>query len=875
MPLVLEGGGRLLLESRGALLLESETGTEPGYPDGALDERIELLLGGAWTDITKYAQPDGVQSGSIKSGQPDGAQQPTPATMNATWDNPDYRLSPRNESGPWFGQLRQNTPARVSFASPTGTRLRLEANADDRAYVDDTAALHITGSLLVRMALRLSDWRGCVLAQRVDGTLPSWAWVMNADATMTFGWDDSGGTSHSITSPAPVPFTSGPMVVQAFLDAPTSTVTFWAGPGENADDSVPTLGAASLFTATTVRAGNCPLVAGWSGKGIAPQLLGEALELKLYSVASSLATAAADGVFSGAAPGSASWTDPQGNLWLTAGGAEITARDYRLHGELSSLVPTADVSGRLPRVAAILSGRLRRLQQGDAPAADSPMRRANLSQTGELYPVNYWTMEDGQVAKSFGPAAGSSLMTVGSGTVKPASDSSFEASAPLPQLNGASLLATVDSYTGGTACAVRFLFKEGSVLPASGTARLIDITTTGACTTLRVSVNPDGTLNFTGLLSGGATAFSVTSAAYPQLSGPAWWSVEATPSGSSVLYALVAIAPGATSGNTEPATVTGHGSFGNVTSFEVNPDLALDDSVVGHFTVQKAWTSMFSLGAPLNAWRAELAAARAARVCAENGIPFRLAGLTGDTPAMGAQAPGSVWTILHDCQNADQGLLFEPRDCLGVGLRTRVSMIGQSPAVTLSFAERNLPGDLQPADDDLDLVNDVTASTADGVTYRAVLDDGSPTSVSEPADGGAGRYASQPPQPFNLADASQLPDAANWYLAVHSVNEARYRQLTADCGIPGAPAADIARLRPGDLIVIEMPAAGNVICDTEGDPIQDTAGDPVTDGSTPVPGPESVYQSSDIRQLATGATEAFGPGRTAVWDCTPASPYDG
>src|ERR1700742_2004746 len=91
---------------------------DTGYPSSDLGAMVELFLGSDWVDVTDAALPDGQQYGSIKSGQPDGSQQPNPAAMNGIWDNPDYSLSARNTAGPYYGQLKQNTPARVSVASP-------------------------------------------------------------------------------------------------------------------------------------------------------------------------------------------------------------------------------------------------------------------------------------------------------------------------------------------------------------------------------------------------------------------------------------------------------------------------------------------------------------------------------------------------------------------------------------------------------------------------------------------------------------------------------------------------------------------------------------------------------------------------------------
>jgi hypothetical protein len=821
-------------------------GAQPGYPGGLVDAKVELLLGGTWTDVTAAALPDGQQYGTIKSGQPDGAQQPSPSSMQLTLDNPDYRYSPRNSASPYSGQLRQNTPARVSVASVLGTRLRLENDNADMASVADTAALHVTGSMEIRLGVILSDWRTATLCARNDGTTPSWSLILNSDGTLSFFWYDSGGTLRHVTSPA-----AAGVSWRAFrvaMDASNGNVSFWLS--DDIDGTWTSMGAASSGTsgaATSIRAGNSPLVIGWSAAG-GTQMRGTVTGFRLYNgLSASGGTIVADAGFGAQLPGTTSWTDTAGRNWTLSGGAEISARDYRMHAELSSLNPLAHPSGGMARLQATLSGRMRRLQQGAAPAVDSAIKRAIMSQTGSLFPVGYWPMEDGAgsglgvFSRTFGAAVGGSGLVAALGRVQPAADSSFEASAPLPTLNGDSLSVTVDSYSGATAWAVRFLWKRGSTLPASGSTPLIEITTTGACTLLTVSVNADGTVNFTGKLSSGSTAFSFTEVAYPQLSGPAWWSVEAVPSGSNVTYNLVSIAPGAGSGNQDPSTVTGHGSFGVVTGITVNSGLLLNDSVFGHLSVQKAWTSMFTLGQPLNAWRNELAADRFARVCAENGITCRILGRPDVTQAMGPQPRGSLWTVLRDCAQTEQGIVYETRDCFGLGLRTREALGAQSPAVVLDFSASSLQGDLQPADDDSGFLNDVTGSDAGGTSWRAVLDDGSANSVSEPEAGGRGRYAGSVPFPLNVADPGELQPAVAFYLSRVSVNEPRYRNVVMDLGIPGAPTADIARLRPGDLVKI-----------------------------TNVPG---IYQDSDIQQLAMGFTEAFGPGRRVTCDCIPFSPY--
>lgn len=833
-----------------------------GYPDAGLGAMVELNVNGTWTDVTAAALPDGTGGyGQVKSGQPDGAQQPNPSGMNGAWDNPDHSLTPRNSDGPYYPYLRQNTPARVSLTSPWGTYLRLEGGTGSYAWCPDTSRLDITGSLDVQVELRLSGSRLSRLAYKDNGAGSfCWELTLQTDGTLALFWFDSGGTQRQGQSD--VAFAVSVRAVRATLDASSGTVTFYtassiAGPWTQAGSAV----SGTSGAATTVRTGSGPLSVGSNSGDSSHQTYGQVTAFRLYNGISAGdqvldttggpvldttggpltapgAQLAADAAFSSQAAGITAWNDVPGNRWQLAGDAELSGRNYLLYGELSTANPTAHTSGGRPRLTAAVSGRLRRLQQAAAAPVDSPLYRAILAQQGSLFPAAYWPMEDGSASRGFGPAVGGTLLSVGAGKVKPAADTTFEASAALPQLNGAVLTGSVPFYSGGTAWAFRFPLKLGSTVPAGAEIARVNVTG-GACDEVKLLAAAPSGLQLVGSLSG-STVFDTGVISDTDITAGVWASIEATVSGGSVTYATVTLVPGATIGQSLSHTVTG--TFGTVTGIAFNIGGLLTDTVIGHAAVQKAWVSMgdASIWQPLNAWRNELAADRFYRICTELGIPCRILGRPSVTQAMGPQPRGSEWTILKDCANTEQGIIFEPSDVFGVCLRTREALGTQAPALTLDFAAANLPGDLQPADDDQGFYNDITASMPDGTAYRVALDDGSPTSVSEPPVG-RGRYASQPPFQFNLASSSQLPDAATLYLKIHSADEARYRNVTADFGIPGLPVAGAARLRRGDLIVItNVPAA---------------------------------YQTVDIQALAWGATETFGPGRKITWDTVPASPY--
>jgi len=843
-----QDGSRVLDQSGGGVLDQAgaPAPVTPPFPLSPLDLRCELQLGGTWTDVSRYVyQREGTSPPvTITRGRPDETSQASPSSAQWQWNNRDGRFSPKNPLSPYYGQLQRGTPVRFSVPA-TSNYLRLEADASDRAFVGDTASLHVTGSMELRWAGRLSDWQGCVIGARFDNTLPSWTWLLNADGTLHFSWYDSGGTQRSANSDAPLPYTSGDFALRVTLDVTTATVTFYTGPAIGG--TFTQLGDAVTFsTATSVRAGNAPLVIGWSNNLGNPQMFGRVYEFRLYNGIGG--TVAADGVFSAQAAGTTTWTDSAGDTWNLAGGGEISSRDYRYHGLMSSQPPKWDVTGNDQYVAAQAGGPLRILSQGSKPPLMSPLKRAILLQSGSFVPVGYWPMEDAQGASVFGAAIGSNPLAWSGGPPSLAADSSFLASAPLPTLGGAILSANVDPYAGGTAWTVRFGFKRGT-LPGSQ-VRLLAVGTTGACTLLEVFVDPGGTLSLGGWNSSGTQIVSVNSIAYPELSGVAYWSLEATPSGGNVQYALVAIAPGATVGDSAGATVSG--SAGNVLSYQVNSDAALSDSVFGQLQVQGAWQSLFAFGSPLNAWQGETAATRFARLAGENGWAVRIAGSPAVSAPMGPQGIDTLANLLQECETADMGQLTEPRVTAGLGYRTLASMLNQDPVLTLDYSASEpggVSGDgtdsgLDPTYDDLLVRNDWaltrgSSSGAQGATVRAALDDGSPLSIT----GEAGDYADT--ATLNLQSDSQLPDAAGWKVHTGTVDEHRW---------PAVP-VNLARAEMSSL------QAGAMQAD---------AGDLVEIDSVP-----DVVLYDPARELAIGFTEGLGGfWWTMSFQCVPASPYD-
>jgi hypothetical protein len=86
------------------------------FPTDNLPLRVELLLGGTWTDITEWVRyTDQIK---ITHGRTDERSTSEPSRCQLTVDNRDGRFSPRNPMGAWYGLIGRNTQLRVFLLDP-------------------------------------------------------------------------------------------------------------------------------------------------------------------------------------------------------------------------------------------------------------------------------------------------------------------------------------------------------------------------------------------------------------------------------------------------------------------------------------------------------------------------------------------------------------------------------------------------------------------------------------------------------------------------------------------------------------------------------------------------------------------------------------
>lgn len=806
-----------------------EDGTS--FPANPLDLQISMHLqsatypatygatyGTGWQDVTQYAyQRDGESAPvSIASGRPDETATATPASMTLQLNNRDARFTIRNPSGPWYGQFGRNTPIRASVPSAF-SYLRIADDQVSLASCSDSAALQAIGSPDIRIDLDLDSWVPCVLASKW-GAPGGWVLSLNGDGSVLFTWTSGGVVSQASTSGLGLPVPLGRVMIRALLDITTGNLTVWTAPSMSGTQTVLAVVAGAGATSADGAAGARAVIgynAWFSAAYGTAGLAGMVYEAQIWSASASTPVALlADPVFTEQAAGTATFADGQGNLWSTAGSAEISGRTYWYHGEMSSLPGSWDPTGSDVFVPLASGGILRRLQQGNSPA-QSAFRRFALALTGPLLPVAWWPCEDGQDASQIasGIPAGFPMLITGNPSLA-ADSSSFLSSAPLPQVNGSQWSGLAGSYTDTGTIVVRFALNMDTALTGiTGVADILSVATNGTFGTLDIAwVNAGPVTNTLQVFTGNTLLLTATpfTAADPVLV-----SLELTSSAGTVNVALNALTA---SGVYLPSGLNPFaGVTGSVTRITVNPDpVAMGGTTIGQITVQSALQPLTDLRPLITAYTGETAGNRFARLCSDSGIQSRVYGYPDISAVMGPQTAGTISDLLQECEAADRGLIFEPREVLGLGYRTLASMLSQAPAVTFDYAQAHLglagqPGELIPTDDDQFTINDVTLTRGSlsgptGSTVQVVLDDGSAMSVSPPP-GGVGDYSTS--LTVNVQKDSQLQDTAGWMVRIGTTDEERYPAIPVNLARSelSALTAGVLAVRIGDTVAVENPPA--------------------------------------------------------------------
>jgi hypothetical protein len=766
------------------------------FPSTPLDLRAELDINDTWTDVsTDVYQREGTSPPVvITRGRPDESASVSPSSAVFDLNNRLGKYSPANPLGTYYPYLNRNTPLRLSVPAQVNY-LRLEGDTASGTVCGDSAGVSITGDTEIQLDFWLTNWQPCVLAAKWHTSSDkTWALLLNGDGTLTLTcWD--GSTVYTSTSvlPLPVQHRIAVKVTLKLNDGSGNhVVTFYTAPSIAGSWTILGSAVTTAGTISSLYDSTAGVEVGYSygytvtdpHAGYNTGMTGRIYEFRLISGIGG--TIKANPVYTAQPPGMVAWFDAESNQWLFYNTAEISDRDYRYHGEMSSLPPKWDATAVDVHVPVTAGGLLRRLGQRTAPL-NSPVYRYYGTPAAPAVAA-WWPMEDGTGATSLGSASGGFPMRF-TGSPKLASSTAFPGSAALPVSNSASFTGPVAYGGSWTANDIRFLCQ----IPSGGepdSTIAVSITTTGIAALVQ--------LVYTTTTGGSLTMQGTDSSGNPILGSQVITGVNGlllavqvtlTVSGGNVIAALNAVQAGGAAviaGGSAPVT----GSLGAVTSVQLNPYGGLVSTVFGHCAVLPAVTTIGALNnyanpdgtvtGPLNGWLGEPAAVRFARLAGEEGFQSRVIGPVNATAPMGYQPAASLTSLLQECEDSDRGQQFEPRACLGLGYRTLASMCVQAVTATIDYSQAQAGGTstgalLEPVYDDRYICNDATVTrgggTTTGASYRYQLNDGSVMSVSNPPTG-AGDYAGT--LTASLEYDSQVPHIASWVVHVATVNEARW-----------------------------------------------------------------------------------------------------
>lgn len=444
------------------------------------------------------------------------------------------------------------------------------------------------------------------------------------------------------------------------------------------------------------------------------------------------------------------------------------------YGEVTSFQPGwTKAGGKDAYVDVTAAGTRRRIGVGSLPVK-SPLHRACSTLGADL--VAYWPMEDGTRSAGFAPSVGGRRMPV-TGSPNFGAYSAFLGSDPIPTVESAGFVAPVPTYTNlsPAQAQVRFLTR----VPTS---------TTNGDLLLRI-IFTGGTIDYVDVTYGTGSGGFVTAKAFNAgssvgtLSGGTGMggkalrmSLEFAQSGANITVGISTLEPGAASGLFWSGSYTGR-TLGRVSQVWVNPNReTLVDLALGHLTVERAVTSLFTVaGAVLAGYQGETATNRFTRLCAENGISSTLHDASTGA-AMGPQTTKTLDELLRECAETDGGYLFEPRSSTELALRALRSLFSQTDVLTIPYVD-NLLSPFLPVEDDASTVNVSTVQRAAGSSATVEVTDGPLGTAS-----GIGRYEDS--QTLNLATDDQTEHRAGWISHVGTHDEARFPAVGLDFANP-------------------------------------------------------------------------------------------
>lgn len=441
----------------------------------------------------------------------------------------------------------------------------------------------------------------------------------------------------------------------------------------------------------------------------------------------------------------------------------------RFTGEIPDWTPRfASPNDRELRIVA--TGQTRRFGQGNPPV-NSPIYNAYLPVSDV---VEYWPMEEGTDAITFGPGLPGGKPLVTRGTVGYASSTTLLGSKPLPVLTDTSAMIVNIDHTFNAHWQVEWVGNIPAA-PAADTT-IMRVYTFGAINRWEVAVGPTY-YAIRGISPAGAVL--VDSGAlglnFFFLNQWARLGIMAKDDGGGVLRWLFVIFPVEGAGWAVTGTIAT--AFGDVDGVHVFGQPGMAGIAMGHWVIRDAYNDGTITTAVMSGYRGETPATRFTRLCTAAGIDYTVSELMPDGVTMGPQTIGPPWPLIVECEEANEGLLDEAfTGALRLGSRSM--RWNQVPALTADYTHITYGNQvlaITPTDDDFALRNDWTIGRPNGgVPARITLDNGTKLSISPPPVG-VGRYSDS--RIVNLATDVQTGQHAGHRVGKGTIDELRYPSI--------------------------------------------------------------------------------------------------
>lgn len=774
--------------------------------------KVEILVNGTtWTDITTDVIGGERSELEITRGQPNETATFDPSSASMEINNRDGLYSPRNPSSSYYGQIGRNTQLRVSHTSTVDTGPVFDASSDSGGAFTSTFNWTHTpvgqpAGVLVLVVQNVGatdeviqvEYGGVVMTEvsgspllhttgSEDGALYGFhlgANIPSGENTVTVTVNGTGSSKAGVC-------------YSVISDATTTVVedTTTLDSGGTADPSVTLTTSVKTFAAAALHSGQDAVTSVEVQPGH--------VSTDTHDFGSQTAYfARRDDVVPSGSPviGWIATSEEAGVLGVALKNGPDIARFW---GEVPAWPQHWDTTGTDIWVPLEAAGISRRLGQGASPVSSTLFYGITHDVPSLLA---YWPCEDEELATSIAsPINGVPPGTFTLAIPDFASFTRFEASKPLPQFNGATVVFTIPSYTATTnTFQVHFLLSVPSTgQPADNTpiitlytnspdAPIWDIFYEDAGSGGEFSIHAyDEQINIL-YDSGGLSGFDIDGKIIRV-------TFEFTQNGADIDFTLAILQVGDSTGTAFSDTLAGK-TLGEIHDIIFNILGGLDTVAFGHVVVQNEIGSIYDLHEELNAYKSEVAATRITRLCAQNSIPVQIIGDPADTQPMGAQLPMTLLELLKEAAETDKGLLFEPRNFLGFAYRTRADLYTQTPVLELNYTANDFDTVPIPVDDDQYTRNDITVQLSGGSSFRAVQDTG-PLSILAPPDG-VGIYDDS--VTISIDDDSYLPNQALWRLHLGTVDEPRYPQIGVNLSRPGfTKDAAAKQLDIGDKISID------------------------------------------------------------------------